>query len=191
MYEFLRGSLVEKNPNYVVLDVANIGYRLLIPHGLYSKLCPINEEALLYTTFIVKEDCHTLYGFISKEEKNLFDVLITISGVGPKLALTIVGYLDQSEFQTAIQSNNTLVLSKIPGIGKKTAERLILEMKDKIKNLLPISFKESSINLDCINALVNLGYNPLKAQRAVKQVLENEPETEIGVIITKALKILN
>jgi len=191
MYEFLRGILVEKNPNYVVLDVANVGYKLLIPHGLYSNLCPTNEETVLYTTFIVKEDSHTLYGFPSKEEKNLFETLITVSGVGPKLALTIVGYLDQSEFQSAILSNNSLVLSKIPGIGKKTAERLILEMKDKIKNLLPVGFKENSLNLDCINALINLGYNPLKAQRAVKQVLEGEEHTEIGIIITKALKILN
>ncbi len=191
MYEYLRGTLVEKNPNYVILDVANVGYRLLIPHGLYSKLCPINEETVLYTTFIVKEDCHTLYGFVSKEEKNLFDVLITVSGVGPKLALTIVGYLDQSEFQTAIQTNNSLVLSKIPGIGKKTAERLILEMKDKIKNLLPVEFKDGSLNIDCINALTNLGYSPLKAQKAVKQILAEESHTEIGIIITKALKILN
>jgi holliday junction DNA helicase RuvA len=191
MYEFIKGILIEKNPNFVVLDVIGIGYRLHIAYGVYSKICPIGESVRLFTSFIVKEDSQTLYGFLTKGEKQLFNTLITISGVGPKLALTIIGYLDQASFQNAIQTNNPLILAKIPGIGKKTAERLILEMKDKLKNLLNFNYKENSLSADCINALINLGYNSLKAQTAVQKVLEEEDSQEIGSIITKALKILN
>jgi Holliday junction DNA helicase RuvA len=137
-----------------------------------------------------------LYAFISKEERDLFEILITVSGIGPKTAVAIIGHMDMHAFHHAIISSDIRILSKIPGIGKKTAERLVIEMRDKFKNFPK---KENGTSLivsamdpilaDAINALMNLGYNPLDAQKAVQKAREDvEGNADLGTLITVALK---
>jgi Holliday junction DNA helicase RuvA len=155
----------------------------------------IGREAVLYLSLIVREDAHTLFAFSLKEERNLFELLTSISGIGPKTAAGIIGHMDISSFQRAIASSDTRLLNKLPGIGKKTAERLVIEMRDKFKGgkkagavQLALSHEEGVIG-DAINALIHLGYNALDADKAVqKAIASNQEETDLGRLITTALK---
>src|ERR1700733_4153894 len=122
MYEFIKGILIEVNEHYAVLDVKGVGYKLLTPNTLHEKCLPCSQEMLFYTSYVVRENSIALYGFLQKEERNLFDLLISLSGIGPKTALNIIGHFSLPDFQGAIASKNVNLLSKIPGIGKKTAE---------------------------------------------------------------------
>ena len=129
MYAYIKGTLVETAPTKVIVESLGIGYQLLIPLSSSSTLPQIGQKVFLHTVFIVREDAHTLYGFITKEEKNIFELLIGVSGIGPKTALSIVGHLDFMNFHKAIQDANPFLLSKIPGIGKKLAN----EIKEVLK----------------------------------------------------------
>ncbi|PIS01710.1 MAG: Holliday junction branch migration protein RuvA [Chlamydiae bacterium CG10_big_fil_rev_8_21_14_0_10_35_9] len=192
MYEYIKGTLEIKTPHYVVLDVSGVGYKIMTPSHMFSKLTDLGGQLKLYTSFIVKEDEQTLYGFLKPEEKKLFELVISVSGIGPKLGLTIIGHLDEEAFYEAIATANVKLISKIPGIGKKTSERLILEMKDKLKNhLVSISSENSDnhIGKDLLNALINLGYHPMKAQKAAKLVQKENPEMkDLAQLITLALR---
>ncbi len=192
MFESIQGQLIDKTPLKAVVQTGGIGYRLTIPFSTYSRLPNLGNELKLYLTQVVREDSNTLYAFLEKEERDLFEILITLSGVGPKTALAIIGHLEISAFQRAVATADVRLLSKIPGIGKKTAERLIIEMRDKIKGIktkgAPSSL-EGGVLGDALNALLNLGYNPLEAQKAVREVLEEKKgETDLGKIITAALQ---
>lgn len=195
MYEFIKGKLIDLSPMKITLESHGVGYKILIPLNSLSKLPALGSELLLYVSLIVKEDSHTLYGFVEQMERDLFELLITISGIGPKTALALVGHLEISNFQSAILTANVKQLSKVPGIGSKTAERLIIEMKDKLKNLekrtsssLEAKPEDRSFS-DALNALINLGYNHFQAQKAIKKTLEeNKEEKDIGKIITLALR---
>lgn len=193
MYESIKGQLIDKTPLKAVVETGGIGYRLTIAFSTYTKL-PANGPVALFLSQVVREDSNTLYGFLEKEERDLFETLITLSGIGPKTALSIIGHLEIGAFQTAVASADVRLLSKIPGIGKKTAERLVIEMRDKVKTANP---KGLALNTahgivgDAMNALVNLGYNPLEAQKAVQSVMEEKKsETDLGKIITAALQKL-
>lgn len=196
MFESIQGILKEKEPLKAILETGGIGYRISIPLNTYSRLPALNTSVLLYLSQVIREDAHTLYGFISKEERDLFETLITVSGIGPKTAVAIIGHMDMAAFHHAIVSSDIRILSKIPGIGKKTAERLVIEMRDKFKNLQKKekgpSIAVSSMGpliADAINALMNLGYNPLDAQKAVQKAKEESAEnTDLGTLITIALK---
>lgn len=149
----------------------------------------------MYLSQVVREDSNTLYAFIVKEERDLFEVLITLSGIGPKTALAIIGHVDLGAFQRAITGADTRLLSKIPGIGKKTAERLVIEMRDKFKTFgkkdrsAVTLLSGDSLVSDAVGALMNLGYNPLEAQKAIQKVLEEKKEeTDLGKIISAALQ---
>lgn len=183
MFSFIKGVLAEIEPNKVTIDVGGVGYLIFIPISAYSVLPQIGNSITLYISLIVREDSQTLYGFLNKEERSLFETLITISGIGPKTALAILGHIDINSFSSAIQNNNFSMLCKVPGIGKKTAERLIVELKDKniFKNF---SFKGKGNDrvADAIHALITLGYNPLQAQKAVKEALQEEPEDTASLI---------
>lgn len=193
MYESIQGALVDKTPQKAVIEAAGIGYRLTIPLSAYTKLPELGKTIQLFLSQVVREDSNTLYAFLSKEERDLFETLITLSGIGPKSALAIIGHLEISAFQRAIASADIRLLSKIPGIGKKTSERLIIEMRDKLKSVgkgksAPTPIGEG-LALDAMNALVNLGYNPLHAQKAVQAVFEEKKEeVDLGKIITAALQ---
>ncbi len=193
MFESIKGQLIDKTPSKAVVEAGGIGYRLTIPFSTYSRL-PASGPVLLFLSQVVREDSNTLYAFLEKEERDLFEMLITLSGIGPKTALSIIGHLEISAFQRAIAAADVRLLSKIPGIGKKTAERLVIEMRDKIKGVKTKGVALSAVDGivgDALNALLNLGYNPMEAQKAVQIVLEEKKgETDLGKVITAALQKL-
>jgi Holliday junction DNA helicase RuvA len=195
MLEHIKGKLCHVESTKVVVDVQGVGYRIAIPLSLHSNLPQIGENVFLYVTLVIREDAHSLYGFLQMQDRDLFELLLTVSGIGPKTALSILSHLDAASFTAAISQANLFQLSKVPGIGKKSAEKLILEMKDKIKfweKGLSISIKKpSSDNLmssDAISALMNLGYHPLQAQKAVQVALEKHKPKNTSELITLALR---
>jgi Holliday junction DNA helicase RuvA len=154
-----------------------------------------NQKVTLFLTQVVREDAHTLYGFLERGARDLFETLITVSGIGPKTALTLIGHVDLATFHHAIISNDTRLLSKIPGIGKKTAERLVIEMRDKLKSLSKKGPAQSttipgidSMVADAISALLNLGYNPATAQKAVQSAKAEREDVDLSSLIGLALK---
>lgn len=193
MFESIKGQLIDKTPVKAVVEAGGIGYRLAIPFSTYTKL-PAGGPVQMFLSQVVREDSNTLYAFLEKEERDLFETLITLSGIGPKTALSIIGHLEIGAFHRAIGAADVRLLSKIPGIGKKTAERLVIEMRDKIKGVktkgIALTAADGIVG-DAMNALLNLGYNPLEAQKAVQAVMEEKRgETDLGKIITFALQKL-
>lgn len=195
MFEYIRGKLVTTLPHKAVVDVGGVGYLILIAPSTYSRLPQLGQEVIFYVSPIVREDAHLLYGFLSQSERDFFNKLNLVSGIGPKTANALIGHLEIADLQMAILHGNASLLSKIPGIGKKTAERVIVEMRDKIKNdkTNPISVLDPEgsrgVVADAISALTNLGYQPIQAQKAVKKALgEGEKEPELGRLITLALR---
>ncbi len=197
MYESIRGTLKEKSPHQAIVECSGLAYRLLIPLSTYTKL-PFHESSvLLYLSQVIREDAHSLYAFFTKEERALFELLLSISGIGPKTAVGIVGHMERAFFEEAIRAQDIRLLSKLPGIGKKTAERLILELRDKFATQ---GNKEEKVlgrtgapspEGDAMNALIHLGYAPLDANRAVQKALKStEKPMELGDLITSALRQL-
>lgn len=194
MFEYVKGTLVEALPFKAVVDVGGVGYSVFIPLNTFGKLPKIGSAILLYLTPVIREDAHKLYGFLTRAEREFFEKLIEVSGVGPKMGMALIGNLEIAELQLAIAQANIALLSKIPGVGKKTAERLTVEMRDKIKNLKEDSGSKtpaSGLVADATSALTHLGYNPLQAQKAVSNVLEKaKKEPSLSELITLALRTL-
>jgi holliday junction DNA helicase RuvA len=193
MYEAIRGTLKEKEPLKAVVEAGGISYRLAIPLSTYTHLPAAETAVHLFLSHVVREDAHTLYAFLIKEERDLFETLIGLSGIGPKTAAAIIGHIELGAFQRAVAAADIRILSKIPGIGKKTAERLVIEMRDKIKGKgksapIPLGLKGGDLASDAVSALLNLGYNPLDAQKAVHAILEEKKNIELGPLITLALQ---
>lgn len=194
MFEYIKGKLIEVDTTRAVIDINGIGYKIIIPASIYSDL--LNKESVfLYTSYIVKEDSQTLYGFLTKTQRDVFELLLSVSGIGAKTAILLLGHLDIDNLMIAVNNADIRLISKVPGIGKKTAERLILELKDKLKTIdtknigKSISHRASTITSDAIAALMNLGYNPSQAQRAVKSVINDfDEKINLSDLITKALK---
>lgn len=189
MYSYLRGILKEANASHIILEVQGVGYKIFTPISLFTKLPPLESNCLLHASYIVREFAATLYGFIEAEERNLFEILQNVSGVGPKMALNLIGHLDLASLHHAIHHDSIDVLCKVPGIGKKTAERLIVELRDKL-NYVPAEFTVVAAHqMDGVNALVNLGYNLSIAQKAIKKSLQELPNnSDLSTLITHALK---
>ncbi|MBI5272566.1 MAG: Holliday junction branch migration protein RuvA [Chlamydiia bacterium] len=196
MYEAIKGILKDKDPMRAIVETTGIAYRLAIPLSTYTHLPSVESSVHLFLSQVIREDSHTLYAFFAKEERDLFETLIGLSGIGPKTALSIIGHMEMSAFQRAIHAADVRLLSKIPGIGKKTAERLVIEMRDKVKgkgksSVAPFS-SEGGIVGDAICALMNLGYSPVDAQKAVQETLKkHKDETDLGQLITAALQQRN
>ena len=194
MYESIKGILKEKDPLRAIVETNGIGYRLAIPLSTYTQLPALEAAVHLHLSQVIREDAHTLYAFIAKEERDLFEMLITLSGIGPKTGLAIIGHMEIGAFQRAIAAADVRLLSKIPGIGKKTAERLVIEMRDKLKGVgkkgKPLTLSSGDTLLsDALNALLNLGYNPMEAQKAIHAAHhERKEETDLGRLITLALQ---
>ena len=190
----LIGLVKEKTPSAILLEVNGIGYEISVPLSTSFQLPNVGESAYLLTHLVVREDQHSLYGFATGEERKLFRSLIKISGVGAKLAITILSGTNVSGFIKSVVNEDIDALVHLPGIGKKTAERLIVEMKDKIseissdENSLSQS-KESSAVAEAINALVNLGYKT-KDARTILDKIESDGLT-VEELIRQALKSLN
>lgn len=189
MFDYFKATLIESSPLKITVEVHGIGYRIWVP--VHIQLPQVGSPITLYISPVIREDSHQLFGFLTRLERDFFELLITISGIGPKIALCLMGHLDISDLHRAILQGNAQVLSKTPGIGKKTAERLIIELRDKVKNL-PIPSTQTShqqTQSDALSALVHLGYPSSQAQRAIKTVLPQlEKEPDLGQLITAALK---
>lgn len=198
MISQIRGILIEKQPPYVVLDVQGVGYEIAMPMTCFYELPENGEPVTILTQFIVREDAQLLYGFNHHSERWLFRELIKVNGVGPKLALAILSGLSAEQFILAVEHEDLTTLIKLPGVGKKTAERLIIEMRDRIKNhqtstdnsktslFDPARSLKSSVEQEAILALTTLGYKPLEAKKMVSQVLQDDMDCEM--VIKAALK---
>lgn len=198
MIALVRGMLAYKSVDHVIIDVAGVGYRLFIPLSTFYSL-PEEGEISLHTHTHVREDALLLYGFLTLAEKEMFGILIGISGIGPKLAVNILSHIPVGDLNDAITSGDVKRLSGLPGIGKKTAERLVLELKDKVGPAAdsamatdtPATAGTSSaaaIN-DVISALVNLGYKESQARKVLEN-MELPPDVGMEEVLKKALKIL-
>ena len=193
----LRGEIVFKQPPYLMVDVKGVGYELESPLSTFYNLPPEGDQVTLFTHLAVREDAHVLYGFANESERALFRILLRVSGVGAKMALAILSGMSAEEFSSCIQSNDTAALMRLPGIGKKTAERLVIELRDRLER------SDSSISsqlhgstnsavvgtspvTDAVGALVALGYKPAEANRMVRAVQSEGLESE--AIIRAALK---
>ena len=193
MITHVRGKLVEKNPTYVVIETNGVGYLLNISLNTFS-LLPDNEAVFLYTHLSVKEDSHTLYGFISKIEREIFRLLISVSGVGPSIARTMLSSMTTDEIQQAIGSGNVGVIQSVKGIGAKTAQRVLIDLKDKILKSFAIdeeSVSESNTNKnEALTALEVLGFNKKQSEKVLDKILLEDKSASVEVLIKKALKNL-
>lgn len=194
----LRGTLAEKHPPFLILDVGGVGYEVEVPMTTLYRLPSVGEPLTLHTHLVVREDAQLLYGFAEKREREFFRELIRLNGVGPKLALALMSGLEVDELVRCVQAGDTSTLVKVPGVGKKTAERLLVELKDRFKaweslpgmtglviepsRVAPVSSAES----DALSALISLGYKPQEASRAVAAVKEDGLSSE--EMIRRALK---
>ena len=194
----LRGTLAEKQPPHVIIDINGLGYELEVPMTTLYRLPSVGEPVTLHTHLVVREDAHLLYGFFEKRERELFRELIRLNGVGPKLALALMSGLEVDELVRCVQAQDTSVLVRIPGVGKKTAERLLVELKDRFKawETVPgmstlvveprMGGAVSSAENDAVSALISLGYKPQEASRAVSAIKEDGLSSED--MIRRALK---
>src|SRR6266581_3583010 len=171
MIAHLRGKLLAKHPNQAIVETGGVGYDVTISVPTFSDLPGIGSEVALHIHTHVREDLIALYGFLTLAEKHLFEKLITVSGIGPKLAITILSGMAADEMVGAIRSNDVGRLTRIPGIGKKTAERMVLELRDKLPQVSPASAPAipamGATEEDVLSALVNLGYQRAAAEKAV------------------------
>jgi Holliday junction DNA helicase RuvA len=186
----IKGILINKTPPRTLVDCNGIGYEIEVPMSTFFQLPNLGEQVTLLTYLVVREDAQLLYGFLTQQEKEMFKQLIKINGVGPKLALSILSGASVDELVEATLSHNSNVFINIPGIGSKTAERLVLELKDKCEHLVGYKPKNSSPREidDIQNALISLGYSPKDASIAVKQLPQ---DVSINEGIREALKILS
>lgn len=196
----LRGVVIEKHPPHLLLEVAGVGYELELPLGNFQHLPALNETLTLHTHLVVREDAHLLYGFNTRRERELFRELIRLNGVGPKLALALLSALDVDALIRCVQTDDVRALTRVPGVGKKTAERLLIELKDRFKawevlsdlpllaaaETLPVANPIAHAEHDAVSALLALGFKPAEASRAVTQVLEEGLSSE--ELIRRALK---
>ncbi len=198
MFEFIRGKMVASDFSKAVVDVGGVGYGVVISLKTYQKLPQSGLDVFFYVTPIIREDGHALYGFLALDEKHLFEKIIAISGIGPKTAMGILGHVDIADFQVAILQCNTALLSKIPGIGKKTAERLVVELRAKVgasdgsaTNLTGESapaHSGESTHRDAVAALTALGYKGADADQAVRHAaLALGAKATTEALIKKAL----
>src|SRR5271170_980219 len=170
----LRGKLTDKRPNHILLDVGGVGYQVQIPRSTFAGLGLLHEETTLLIHTHVREDQFSLYGFVTAREKHFFELLLSASGVGPSLALKILSGMNLEELVPAIRGNDLGRLTKIPGVGRKTAERMVVELKDKLEAVVlhaekPVASSPAGAEADVISALVNLGYDSRAAESAVAE----------------------
>lgn len=178
MIGFLRGVLVVKKPPSLMLDVRGVGYEVDAPMSTFYKLPELGEEVLLYTHLAIREDAHSLFGFISEAERALFRTLIKVNGVGAKLALAILSGLSAEEFHRCVDNQDAARLVRLPGVGKKTAERLLIELRDRLPELPTVELRgagklmmpEATPTEDAVSALVALGFKPNEAATLVKAI---------------------
>ena len=171
----IKGILIEKIPPFILLDCQGVGYEIEVPMTTFFDLPDEGSEITLLTHLVVREDAHLLFGFATTSERQMFRQLIKVNGIGAKVALSILSSIESNELTNAIKTDDTDMLIKIPGIGKKTAERLVLELKDRLKDIeVSQTSKNAITNIDDIeNALISLGYSASQASIAIKALPDN------------------
>lgn len=197
MISHLHGELQLIEPNSVVIDVNGVGYKVKVPASVAAKLPPLNEKVRLLTIQVVREDDISLYGFLSKEERHLFSLFLSVSGIGPKLAMALISGFSIDRLVSAVAQGDVAILSSISGVGKKTAERIVVELREKIGKTYAINPAEMAAGMkgeqtvvaDSISALISLGYSPREAREAITRVEASE-KTSVEEILKEALKSL-
>lgn len=195
----IKGTLIEKQPPQVLIDVQGIGYEIEAPMSTVFSLPAVGQEVVLHTHFVVREDAQLLFGFASKQERTLFRTLIKVNGVGPKMAVGILSGIGADDFARCVNHEDSAALVKIPGVGKKTAERLIVEMRDKMRDWLPqeagfeltgdvnVAVVDNSLD-EAESALIALGYKPAQASKAVAKAQKLLGSTSVEALIRQSLK---
>ncbi len=196
MIAFLSGKLSRKGTDYLIVDVSGIGYQVQVPLSTYCGVPEQGEDVKLHIHTHLREDSLSLFGFLTEAEKEMFQLLMGVSGIGPKLALAVLSSLSVQDLSCAIQTADDSRLCGIPGIGKKTAARMVLELKDKIKLLIPSyplappSADASGNAEDVISALVNLGYKKPVAEETVRKVTQGKPGLAVEELVRESLAVL-
>ncbi|NNE99485.1 MAG: Holliday junction branch migration protein RuvA [Pyrinomonadaceae bacterium] len=202
MIAYLSGKLIEKEANSIIVDVGGIGYEAIISLSTFYELGEINSPVSLRIYTYVREDTLQLFGFITAKERSLFLKLITVSGIGPKLAITMLSGMGADEIIVAIRSDNLVALTSIPGIGKKTAERLVIELRDKIAEIgggdtsakpnvnINGDSASSEIYDDTLSALMNLGYQQKPAAKALNKAIKDDTEMSVQKLLRRSLQLL-
>lgn len=189
MIGFLRGKLLRKQPPHLLIDVQGVGYEVEAPMSTFYDLPELGAEAVLYTHLSIREDAHVLFGFGSEAERRFFRSLIRVNGVGPKLGLTILSGISVDGFVRCVQENDTAALTRLPGIGKKTAERLVVEMRDRLDDVgapAAMAGGKSHPRDEALSALVSLGYKPQEAAAMLRSIKEDGLSSE--ELIRRALQ---
>ena len=194
----ISGKLIGKNPPEILVEVSGLTYEIQVPMSTVYHLPDLGKTVRLHTHFVVREDAQILYGFYNGKDKDMFRSLIRVNGVGPKMALGILSGMEVEDFVRTVRNDDVSAMVKMPGIGKKTAERLIIEMRDKLSGWEAVDKTNETVGLrsspsrvtkDAEIAMVNLGYKPQQAAQAIAQVLRNNPEiTDSEQLIRLALK---
>jgi holliday junction DNA helicase RuvA len=192
----LRGRLTDKRPNQVLVDVGGVGYIVQVPLSTYAALGELHTEVTLLIHTHVREDALSLYGFLSSREKHLFEMLLSASGVGPSLALKILSGMSVEDLVPAISGSDLARLTKIPGVGRKTAERMVVELKDKLDAVAvevarPSASSPAGVEADVVSALVNLGYEARAAEAAVTEVRRESGAANFEKLLRASLQSLS
>lgn len=193
----LRGVLLEKHPNQAIVDAGGVGYDLTIPVSTYTHLPDTGRETSLHVHTHVREDALALFGFATREEKNVFERLIAVSGIGPKLAVTILSGLAAPDLVDAVRSGDLVRLTRVPGVGKKTAERMVLELKDKLDllpgaapKITPAASALTPLEQDVLSALINLGSQKAAAEAALAKLKKEGAPEGFEPMFRRALELL-
>ena len=193
MITHIQGKMVEKNPDHVVIECNGLGYHVNISLQTFANI-PDQENLKLYTYLVIREDAHILFGFYSKTEREIFKMLISVSGVGPSIAITMLSSMDTEEIQQAIGNEDVSKIQSVKGIGLKTAQRVIVDLKDKILKSYEISedlpSSNNTIKIEALSALEVLGFSRKKIEKVIQVILQNSPEISLEELIKQALKNL-
>lgn len=189
MIAHLRGKLVQKDPARLVVDVNGVGYEVFVPLTTFTALPDTGSEVSIDIHTHIREDLIALYGFSTRRERHIFEKLMTISGIGPKLAVTILSGGSVEDLVAAVKRSDLARLTAIQGVGKKTAERIILELKDKLQEF-PEAQAKSSVEIDVLSALENLGYNRVLGESALARAANGDGDSSFDVLFKRALQIL-
>jgi Holliday junction DNA helicase RuvA len=194
----LRGTLIEKQPPYLLLDVNGVGYEVQAPMTTFYRLPSLGAEVILHTHLSITENLHQLFGFIDQRDRSLFRTLIKVNGVGPKLAIAILSGMEADDIARCVRDDDTAALTKVPGIGKKTAERLVIELRDRLKTwslpqpataneTLPLSVA-NDVYAEAESALISLGYKPVDASKMIALAARQQPDARSEELIRLALR---
>jgi Holliday junction DNA helicase RuvA len=189
----LRGILLEKQPPYLLLDVQGVGYELQAPMTTFYRLPSLGHEVVLHTHLSITENLHQLFGFSDQRDRSLFRTLIKVNGVGPKLAIAILSGMEADDIARCVRDDNITALTKVPGIGKKTAERLVIELRDRLKNWdMPqsdlLAHSDNDLFAEAESALIALGYKPVDAAKMISLAAKQKPDAKSEELIRMALR---